>query len=515
MKKYFKTLAIVLSGMLAFASCEDVPAPFALPGSEETDEVINEKVLPYNSPSCYADWTTEAANDRTNPWSQGNTYTKATGYINKVNYEAEGILVSPAINTTCASGSVTVAFKYILAYDNQDPAYKDHISLFVCNEDAEGNLNKAEKVELPLTLTPRTGSSWDVFNEEVIELPAKFVNCEKVHLVFWFYAPLAGSTTYEIKDFTICDTKDHQGGEGGDKGEGEGGDKGETSGSGTQSDPYSVAAAIAYINTLADGDKPADLVYTKGKISEVVKMGTSGSIQFRMSDDGQAANSLLVYYCDNLGKVPFKDLTDLKVGDEVIVCGTVQNYKGNTPEYNSGSYLVSLNGKTEGEGGDKGEGEGDGGDKGEGEQGTADLTLSMPELYASCTTGSVDATPVTQDGVTLTFAQNEGSNAPKYYWNATEEYKSVRLYAMNSVNITAGKAIASVKVICPAGSGSTVYNGNSTMTTTSGTISKASDNLSVTISGVNKNEVTITNTHSGTSGGTQLRIRSVEITYAK
>lgn len=126
--------------------------------------------------------------------------------------------------------------------------------------------------------------------------------------------------------------------------------EGTPAGTGVESDPYNVAGALAYIQTLSAEDKPEALVYTKGVISEVVKLGTSGSIQFKMQDKN-VNNSLLVFYCNNLGKVPFNALTDLKVGDEVIVCGKVVNYGGNTPEYNAGAYLVSLNGKTEGEGG--------------------------------------------------------------------------------------------------------------------------------------------------------------------
>lgn len=126
--------------------------------------------------------------------------------------------------------------------------------------------------------------------------------------------------------------------------------EGTPAGTGVESDPYNVAGALAYIQTLSAEDKPEALVYTKGVISEVVKLGTSGSIQFKMQDKN-VNNSLLVFYCNNLGKVPFKALTDLKAGDEVIVCGKVVNYAGNTPEYAPGAYLVSLNGKTEGEGG--------------------------------------------------------------------------------------------------------------------------------------------------------------------
>ena len=126
--------------------------------------------------------------------------------------------------------------------------------------------------------------------------------------------------------------------------------EGTPAGTGVESDPYNVAGALTYIQTLSADDKPEALVYTKGVISEVVKLGTSGSIQFKMHDKN-VNNSLLVFYCNNLGNVPFKAQTDLKAGDEVIVCGKVVNYMGNTPEYAPGAYLVSLNGKTEGEGG--------------------------------------------------------------------------------------------------------------------------------------------------------------------
>lgn len=158
------------------------------------------------------------------------------------------------------------------------------------------------------------------------------------------YVKSSGEMVAEMKNANVVILEAGEGGndEGGNDNPGDG------KGTGVESDPYNVAAAIAYIQTLGADDKPEALVYTKGIICEVVKMGTSGSIQFRMSDNGQADNSLLVYYCNNLGNEAFTDLSQLKVGDEVTVCGKVVNYKGDTPEYNSGAYLVALNGKTEG-----------------------------------------------------------------------------------------------------------------------------------------------------------------------
>ena len=282
--------------------------------------------------------------------------------------------------------------------------------------------------------------------------------------------------------------------------------EGTPAGTGVESDPYNVAGALAYIQTLSAEDKPEALVYTKGVISEVVKLGTSGSIQFKMQDKN-VNNSLLVYYCNNLGNVAFSAQTDLKVGDEVIVCGKVVNYAGNTPEYTPGAYLVSLNGKTEGEGG----GSTPGGEEKPGEGNT----VVMSDAYSDCTTGSVDAGTITFGDATITFEKNDGNNAPMYYWNKKESLRSVRMYAKNSMEMTATKNIAKVVINCAAPYQGTNYNGNDQMTTTAGTISKSADKLSVTIDGINSKSFTLANEYTASTKGTQLRIVSMTITYAE
>lgn len=282
--------------------------------------------------------------------------------------------------------------------------------------------------------------------------------------------------------------------------------EGTPAGTGVENDPYNVAGALAYIQTLSAEDKPEALVYTKGVISEVVKLGTSGSIQFKMQDKN-VNNSLLVFYCNNLGKVPFSALTDLRAGDEVVVCGKVSNYMGNTPEYNAGAYLVSLNGKTEGEGG----GSTPGGEEKPGEGNT----IVMSDAYSSCTEGSVDAGTITFGDATITFEKNDGNNAPMYYWNKKESLRSVRMYAKNSMEMTATKNIAKVVINCAAPCSGTNYNGNDQMTTTAGTISKSADKLSVTIDGINSKSFTLANEYTATTKGTQLRIVSMTITYAE
>ena len=142
------------------------------------------------------------------------------------------------------------------------------------------------------------------------------------------------------------------------------GAKGELSkGSGTLADPYTVAGVIEYVKKLgADVESPAG-IYVKGKISAVgTKFGDSGNYgnaTFDMVDEGgtEVFKAFQTYY---LGNRKWKSGdTEVQVGDEVIICGKVYNYKGNTPETvgKGASFIYSLNGKTEGGGTSGGGGE--------------------------------------------------------------------------------------------------------------------------------------------------------------
>ena len=93
----------------------------------------------------------------------------------------------------------------------------------------------------------------------------------------------------------------------------------------------------------------------KGKICKIASKGTYteggtyGNASFYLSADGTGDGEFYVFRALYLGNVKFEaGKTDIAVGDEVIVCGKLMNYQGNTPETVSGkAYLYSLNGKTE------------------------------------------------------------------------------------------------------------------------------------------------------------------------
>ena len=128
---------------------------------------------------------------------------------------------------------------------------------------------------------------------------------------------------------------------------------------GTLANPYTpaeAAAAVAGLTWTSNTEyEHTDEVYVAGKICKIASKGTYteggtyGNATFFLSADGTGDGDLQVYRALYLGNQKFTEgKTDIKVGDDVVICGQLMNYKGNTPETVSGkAYLYSLNGKTE------------------------------------------------------------------------------------------------------------------------------------------------------------------------
>ncbi|MBQ8095687.1 MAG: carbohydrate binding domain-containing protein [Prevotella sp.] len=126
--------------------------------------------------------------------------------------------------------------------------------------------------------------------------------------------------------------------------------EGEPTGSGTLEDPFNSVAAIKYAQEVGDTESPKE-VYIKGKVASITEQyGTQfGNATFTISDDGTANGAFTIYRALYLGNQKYTSGDLLKEKDDVIVCGKVTNYRGNTPETVQGSaYLYSLNGKTGG-----------------------------------------------------------------------------------------------------------------------------------------------------------------------
>ena len=283
-----------------------------------------------------------------------------------------------------------------------------------------------------------------------------------------------------------------------------------TTGKGSESDPYTVAEAIAAIKAGA----PTSEVYVTGIVSDVYFYSDQyKSLSYYISDDGKSKD-MQVYSCKGLNGADFTSKDDLKVGQKVTIKGIIKAFNKNGTdimEVDKNSTIVKI------------EGEGTGGevtpkpdtpDTGNGKITFADDHRTLTLENSNATAGEsvsfdftaqnyenqTDMTTIKlSDGTTITFDANGETNGSKYYTSGT----AVRVYKNNKIIIKGTKEIAKIIFHCNAPytkNGETVNcDGNETAT--------------INFSG---KTATYTNVFTGTTGGgVQLRFSSIEIVYAK
>lgn len=156
---------------------------------------------------------------------------------------------------------------------------------------------------------------------------------------------------------------------------GSGGDtpSGDAAGSGTQADPYNVAAIVEIASKLGDKEVSTEDYYIKGKICSIKFEYSAqyGTATFNISEDGKTGGTEFtaysVYYFDNQSWV--EGNTQIAVGNDVVLHGKITNYGGTLETASKKAYLYSLNGKTS-EGGGSGS-----------STGTLDNPLTASQLY--------------------------------------------------------------------------------------------------------------------------------------
>lgn len=283
-----------------------------------------------------------------------------------------------------------------------------------------------------------------------------------------------------------------------------------TTGKGSESNPYTVAEAIAAIKAGA----PTSEVYVTGIVSDVYFYNDQyKSLSYYISDDGKSKD-MQVYSGKGLNGADFTSKDDLKVGQKVTIKGIIKAFNKNGTdimEIDKNSTIVKI------------EGEGTGGevtpkpdtpDTGNGKITFADDHRTLTLENSNATAGEsvsfdftaqnyenqTDMTTIKlSDGTTITFDANGEINGSKYYTSGT----AVRVYKNNKIIIKGTKEIAKIIFHCNAPytkNGETVNcDGNETAT--------------INFSG---KTATYTNVFTGTTGGgVQLRFSSIEIVYAK
>lgn len=282
---------------------------------------------------------------------------------------------------------------------------------------------------------------------------------------------------------------------------------GQATGDGSKENPFNSVAANQMASKLASGAKTDKQYYIKGKVFSVKEAFSAqyGNASFYISDDGKEDNKFYVFRTLYLGNEKWTEgKTNVAVGDEVVVCGSLINYMGNTPETVQGeTYLVSL--KSNGGGTETPEtpevGEGLTLDttngivtmmnSGVAEGSSIEVSVADMNLTDDGETGTEVTTITLSDGTKIEFDGGGETNKAKYF----KKYQAIRVYKNNGFTVTGKSKIAKIVFTCDGAQNV----GNKTAT--------------LTFSG---NTATYKNVYTEEKGGgVQFRFKSVKIVYAK
>jgi hypothetical protein len=434
MKKLFYSLFALAMTAMTFISCDDVPAPYGDPNSNKTDTTVVE--------------TPAGTGTQTDPFNvaAANKYIKDGGSETADVY-VKGKVVSVTIDTSYGNATYYIS--------------------------SDGTTTNKFEIYRGLSLGNKKFTSTDE-----LKVGDEVVVCGKLVNFKGTYEMTQGSYIYSLNGKTAG-----------------GGTTGEPTGDGTLASPYNVAKALDIINT---GKASTDNVYISGTISKIDKVDTSyGNATYYISDDGGTTTQLEVYRGYSLNGAKFASESEIKVGDKVVISGVLVLYNS-TPEVTKGSQIVSINangGNTD-------------------TAPTSDVTITKADnvitmvnskVTASsntitcdiANTGQTDKTDPVKitltDGTTITFAQENGSNAPQFYTAS----KGVRMYALNSMTVTGSKPIAKMVITCD------VYNKVNEV---------GNDGLYTKVNG---NIWKMVNYFTTSTGGTQVRVQTIQITYAQ
>lgn len=463
MKKYIFSVLMAAMAAFTFSSCEDVPEPYTLPTKPETGGTTEGD----------AKGTGTAADPFNSIAAINYCKTLEAGVESDKEVYIKGKVVSikEQFSTSFGNGS------FYIADDESSEKFYIYRSLYLGNK------------------------KWTTDDPELKE-GDEVVVCAKVMNYMGNTPETVANKTYLVS----LNGKTADGSSSGDI-------TGTAKGDGSAANPFNSVAAQKYTEALEAGVVSDKEFYIKGKVQSVKEQFSAafGNGSFFIADDANSTQFYIfrIYY---FGGEKWKegDMT-LKEGDEIVVCAKLVNYMGNTPETNQGGKLISVNGKTSGEGG--------------GTE-TPD-TPSKPDTPATGGGLTIDGTTVTlsnaaattagasveldlnaaglenqaavetvkfSDGSTVTFDANGQENGPKFYSNT----KGVRVYANNKLIFKGIKKIKQIVMTCDSYNG-TNYVGNATATI------EFSDKTA-----------TYTNLYTETTGGgVQLRVKTIKIVYAE
>ena len=499
---------------VTFTSCEDVPAPYDYPGTgggNGSGGTTTEGVyLNKSFATDLGEFKSFGTNDNIK-WDIAYSSACITGYKDfdgdgtKSNEAGVTYLVSPEIDLTKANKAY-IEMNHAMKYERADVNTNNTLLI---SKDYTDDPTKATwtSIAYPTTGLNDASTKEFVFVTSAANIPAEFIG-QKVRIAFRHTCTDKQSSTWEIKTLSVKEGEVENGG----------GEvtptptPGEGTGEGTEASPYNVTKALAII---ASGSASENDVYVSGIISTVSEIETSnfGNATYNISVDGKTNSELIIFRGYYLGGAKFTATDQLKVGDKVVVCGKLIKFYEKS-EMAQGNKLISLNGKKAEAGGgttpggeEKPGGGETGGEEKPGGGAVEGNTLTVEASAMGIENGTAMPTITLTDGTKLTFDAGGNQNAPKYYNLGT----NIRMYPKNNMTITATKNIEKVEFVVDVYSGVT-YNASGDVSAEPGKVETQDTNI--IISGISGKSIKFTNTSTTTGAASQVRIKTIKITYA-
>lgn len=494
---------------VTFTSCEDVPAPYDYPGTGGGGSTTEGVYLNQSFAKDLGDFKSFGTNDNI-AWAIDYSSACITGYKDfngdgtKSNEAGVTYLVSPEIDLTKASKAY-IEMNHAMKYERADVNANNTLLI---SKDYTDDPTKATwtPIAYPTTGLNDASTKEFVFVTSAANIPAEFIG-QKVRIAFRHTCTDKQSSTWEIKTLSVKEGEVENGGGEVTPTPGEG------TGEGTEASPYNVTKALAII---ASGSASENDVYVSGIVSTVSEIETSnfGNATYNISVDGTTNSELIIFRGYYLGGVKFTATDQLKVGDKVVVCGKLIKFYEKS-EMAQGNKLISLNGKKAEEGGgttpggeEKPGGGETGGEEKPGGGAVEGNTLTVEASAMGIENGTAMPTITLTDGTKLTFDAGGNQNAPKYYNLGT----NIRMYPKNSITITATKNIEKVEFVVDVYN-DVIYNASGDVSAEPGKVEIQDTNI--IISGISGKSTKFTNTSTTTGPGSQVRIKTIKITYAK
>ena len=367
MKKTFRNLMAIAIAAMAFTACEDVPEPYNVFDDEQTVD-------------------------------DGTTQAQGSGTVADP-YNVAGVLAYVQTLGT-AESTEQVYVKGIVASITEIAQGNYGNATYTISDDGTGNDVFTVYRSKNLGNTNFTSADQLAVGDEVVVV-GKVVNFngrtpEFVQNASYLYSR-NGKTSGGSSETASSDPK----------------------GTGTQADPFNVAAAIAKCKEI--GESPStEKYYVKGIAAETATADASfGNASFNIVDVENGEK----FYCFQVAGTDGKKMPSgytIKKGDVVVVYGPIYNYKGNTPETagKSAAYVVSVNGKSTEGGNDN-------------PQPTNNSTLDNPYTVAQAlaTANSLDDNATTTDSYYIKGKVTRKANtADEIGPNSEKKYSDMNYY---------------------------------------------------------------------------------------